>query len=64
LDRVPTQPQINRDGTAKLDAGGKPLWAQTVDLRDRAPAEQQTACASSFSMRFVGNTPGLAAYER
>jgi len=37
---LPAQPQINRDGSAKLDASGKPLWAQILDFADRAGADR------------------------
>jgi hypothetical protein len=37
---LPAQPQTGRDGSAKLDVGGKPIWAQIVDFADRAAADR------------------------
>jgi hypothetical protein len=37
---LPAQAQTNRDGSAKLDASGKNLWAQIIEFADRAAADR------------------------
>jgi hypothetical protein len=52
---LPIRPQVDREGTPRLDANGKPLWSPIVEFRNRAIADRfRDAVLRAFRLAHPG----------